>query len=78
GLLYSSMTVLFSLLIGSLTSFFVVKPIGENLWFFTYSFKLAPVLIIAPMLIALGVAIPALAYYVMGKETIVERLKNLS
>lgn len=78
GLLYSSMTVLFSLLIGSLTSFFVVKPIGENLWFFTYSFKLAPVLIIAPMLIVLGVAIPALAYYVMGKETIVERLKKLS
>lgn len=76
GLLYGSMTAVTALILSVLTGP-LAETVGSDLaWFFTYHFTVVPVLIVIPIFVALGVALPLICYRNMVKRTIVERLRE--
>ena len=49
----------------------------ENMfWFFSYHFTVAPILLLIPVFVLLGIVIPLRIYRSMAKATIVERLRE--
>lgn len=76
GLYYSLGTIFASVVFGTLFSVIIVKGISDGIWFFTYHFVMWPMLVIYPCLIILTVLIPALLYKLIGKTSIIERLRQ--
>ena len=76
GLYYAVGTILTSAVLGILFSVAVVRGISSGIWFFTYRFIMWPMLVIYPFLILLTVAIPALLYRKIAKDSIIERLRQ--
>ena len=76
GLYYAAGTVVTSVVLGVLSSVVVVRGISNGIWFFTYQFVMWPMLVIYPFLILLTVAIPALLYRKIAKDSIIERLRQ--
>lgn len=74
GLYYVLMTIIFSLLFGSLLSLTGVRALSGGIWFLNYRFVAAPMLVIFPFLVVLGILIPVLALRVHQKDSVVERL----
>ncbi len=54
----------------------IVRGISSGIWFFTYRFVMWPMLVIYPFLILLTVAIPALLYWRIAKDSIIERRRQ--
>ncbi|MGF7046982.1 putative ABC transport system permease protein [Paenibacillus sp. DS2015] len=76
GLFYALATILISLLLGVLFSYFIINGIASHLWFFSYTFVIAPLLLSYPILLILSVMIPFVVYRGVNKRTIVERLRE--
>ena len=76
GLYYVVGTSLVSILLVIISSVFIVKPISNIMWFFSYHFVVWPVLSILPVLLAIGVSIPLAVYALNDKLSIVEQLRN--
>ncbi|MDE7331070.1 MAG: FtsX-like permease family protein, partial [Lachnospiraceae bacterium] len=76
GLYYAVGTIITSAILGVLFSVVVVRGISSGIWFFTYQFVMWPMLVIYPFLILLTVAIPALLYRQIAKDSIIERLRQ--
>lgn len=76
GLIYAGTTVLFTISLGSLISYFAVEGIAHDIWFFSYHFTLTPVLICIPILLAIAILVPAAAHHSFVKQSVVERLRE--
>ena len=76
GLYYAAGTVVTSVVLGVLSSVVIVRGISNGIWFFTYQFVMWPMLVIYPFLILMTVAIPALLYRQIAKDSIMERLRQ--
>lgn len=76
GLYYAAATIILSLSLGSLFSVQVIGGIVSNMWFFSYRFVIVPLLCTYPALILLSLIIPHLAYKMIKKQSIVERLRE--
>lgn len=76
GTYYAIGTGVFSLVFGVVFSLLIVKSFCGLLWFFSYHFILWPLLIMLPLLFALGVIIPIISYSMSDKQSIVERLRE--
>lgn len=74
GLYYAIMTILASLIMGTLFSVILVRVISNSIWFCTYHFVILPMLIVYPFLIAVTMLIPILLYRQLAKSSIIERL----
>lgn len=74
GLYYVLLTIIFSLLFGSLLSLTGVRALAGGIWFLNYQFVAAPMLMIFPFLVVLGILVPVLAFRVHQKDSVVERL----
>lgn len=61
---------------GVLLSVVVVRGISGGIWFFIYQFVMWPMPVIYPFLILLIVAIPALVYRQIAKDSTIERLRK--
>lgn len=77
GIYYVLMTAVFSIIIGAVFSVAVVGGIVGTLWMFSYHFTLVPILVVCPILLVLGVLIPVAAYRSAGRQSIVERLREV-
>ncbi len=77
GLFYGGSTIVISLFVSILVGFFLIKPMENLLWFFKYQFTVIPILIVLPIFILFGIIIPLSAYKVAGKQSIVERLREV-
>lgn len=75
GLCYIGGTALFTLTLGSLLGYLLIYAIANQMWFFTYHFVIAPVLLVLPVLFVLAVLIPSVCYRQMKKQSVVERLR---
>ena len=73
---YIGGTALFTLTLGSLLGYVLVYAIANQMWFFTYHFVIAPVLLVLPVLFILAVLIPSVCYRQMNKQSVVERLRE--
>lgn len=77
GVYYSAMTVVASVILGILFSATVVGGIIGTLWMFSYHFTLVPIFIICPIMLFMGIVIPFIVYHSAGKQSIVERLREV-
>ena len=46
------------------------------MWFFTYRFRVLPLLLVIPVFVLLGILLPLLSYRNVEKQSIVERLRE--
>lgn len=77
GILYVAMTALFAVIGSIIGEQLVAKVLSGILWFFTYHFTIAPVLLILPIFFLMGCALPLVIYRAAAKQTLVERLREM-
>lgn len=75
GLYYTllALAVSFALTVG--LGFLIGNAVSDILWFFTYRFTITPILLLTPVFILLGAAIPLAVYRSVARFSIVERLR---
>lgn len=78
GVVYAVMTAVVVIVFSMGTSWFIVRPLCRGIWFFTYQFRLMPVILAIPAMLVLGAGVPACIHKVLGKQTIVERLRKMN
>lgn len=76
GLYYAAATIGFSLVFGCLVSVTVLKALAGGMWFMQYHFLILPMLIVFPVLLALGIVVPKAAMKFTKNESVVERLRR--
>lgn len=75
GNIYAFLTVLFSVTLGSVIGYWLIRAVAGQIWFFSYHFTLMPIGLCIPVLIILSCLIPYISYHSMSKISIVDRLK---
>lgn len=75
GCYYAALTAVSSILLSIGSSLFIVRPLCEQIWFFSFNFNFWPLVIILPLLFVLGALMPNIMYYTTKKQSIVERLR---
>lgn len=75
GIYYSAFTIGVSFILGCLFSQTVIKSLSEGMWFMSYQFLFWPMLILYPILLALGIIIPWLAYLPRKQLSMIEQLR---
>ncbi len=73
---YAIGTIILSFILCVLTSVFLLKPLLGNMWFMSYKFVIAPVVISWPFLILLAIILPIISIKFLLNETVVERLNE--
>lgn len=78
GIYYGLGTMLCSLVLGILFSVTALKALTGGLWFMQYHFTMLPMIPVFPILLVLGILIPALSFRFYGKESVVERIRKFN
>lgn len=73
---YALYTGIFSVLFSSIVSVLVVRPFGDEMFFFSWHFTLLPIALCAPILLAVVVLVPAVCHKSMNKASVVERMRK--
>ena len=76
GLYYTVFALLVSLAMTVVLGPLVSSAVEDVFWFFTYRLTVTPILVILPVFLTLGAAVPLLVYRSVAKHTIVERLRE--
>lgn len=76
GIGYVGISGIIGLAAGAPLSWIVLRAVNQVLAFFDYRFRLLPFLILIPVLMAVAVLTPVLAYRNLRKKSIVERLQE--
>lgn len=77
GLYYTALAGIISILLSILFSKVIVNTIASNLWFFSYKFTILPLIITIPILLVIGIILPATFLNVVTKQSVVERLREI-
>lgn len=75
GAIYGALSLLFGMVLSSIISVLMIRPLEHDLFFYTYKFTLLPIVVVLPFLILVMVLIPYIVYKRAMKETIIERLR---
>lgn len=75
GEYYSVLTAASSVMLSIVSSLFIIRPLGSQIWFMSYHFVYWPLVIIIPMLAVLGIFVPYITYCASDRQSIVERLR---
>jgi len=76
GLLYALGSIVLSLLLTVLAGPLLSRVLEGMFWFYSYRLTVTPILILLPVFVLLGTALPLLSYRGVAKQTIVERLRE--
>lgn len=76
GCLYGIFAILVALFLNMLLSPTLSGFIGNMFWFYSEKFTIIPILIVLPIFLAFGAAIPLISHHVMKKQTLVERIRT--
>ncbi len=76
GLMYAAGAVGCAAMVSLLWAPFAKKAMEGMFWFFTYRSTALPFLVVTPVFVFLGIAVPAGMYRLVTKRTIVERLRE--
>lgn len=76
GVLYTLGSLFITLLLSIASAPLVGKMLGSMFWFFTYRFTIAPILMIFPIFLLLGIVLPLISYHLMEKQSIVDRIRE--
>lgn len=76
GLLYACSCIILAIIISLIINPLLAIAFSSVLWFFTAHISIVPILLLAPVFILLGCAIPLLIYRLIARQSIVERLRD--
>lgn len=76
GLYYAGITIVTSLVMGSLFSLTVVRALSGGMWFMKYHFVIEPMFVVFPVLLVLGVVVPVIAGSSQRKVSLIERIRQ--
>ncbi len=76
GVLYTAMAIGLSLILSLLGGPALGSVMNSMFWFFTSRFTILPVVAVTPIFLILGAVLPLIAYQVVSKHSIVERLRE--
>lgn len=76
GLSYVVIAGVISFVAGSLLAYAVLHALNDIIMFFEYQFQTLPFLIMLPVLFAVAVITPVVSFGQLGKESVVERLRD--
>lgn len=76
GLLYTFAAIVISLILVVASEPFMGKMIEKMFWFFRFQYTICPVVLAALIFTVIGAGVPLVVYCVVGKQTIVERLRE--
>lgn len=76
GLYYTAGAGVVSLILGVFFSKVIIPGLTSGFWFFTYRFTLTPLLITIPVLLVIGLALPAVVLGSVTRQSVVERLRE--
>ena len=77
GLIYAFGSIVLSLLLTVLAGPLLSRVLEGMFWFYSYRLTVTPILILLPVFVLLGTALPLLSYRGVAKQTIVERLREV-
>ncbi len=75
GLCYTGLSFIFVLTIGNILTYLLVNSFSNQMWYFTYSLNILPILASIPVLLFFSIVIPTMCYNNMQKISVVDRLK---
>lgn len=76
GIFYTLSSVVMAIVISVILQVFAIDALASVLWFFTAQMTILPFVIILPIYILFGIAIPICCYHNLRKISIVERLRD--
>lgn len=76
GLYYTASAGVVSLILGMFFSKVIIPALTKGFWFFTYQFTLLPLLLTIPVLLVIGLLLPAVVLRSVTKQSVVERLRE--
>lgn len=76
GLYYTLAAVLTAIMLGIFMSLLFVRVIIGKMWFFTYRFTITPLLVVVPVLLVVGLLLPAIVVRTVERQSIVDRLRD--
>lgn len=76
GLYYALGAVVVSLLLNIIAGPLLSNVLASMFWFFTYRFTVLPILLVTPIFMALGIAVPLMVYRIVSIRSVVERLRE--
>ncbi len=76
GAWYGAASGLVSLMLGIILSLLAVRNLAGDIWFFSYHFTVLPLALTVPVLLAVGIVLPAVMLRTVEKQSVVERLRE--
>ncbi len=76
GVWYGAASGLVSLVLGVVLSLLAVRNLAGSLWFFSYHFTVLPLVLTVPVLLAVGILLPAVMLRSVERQSVVERLRE--
>lgn len=76
GICYAVLTGIVSLALGAILDVTAIRSIGSGFFFFTWHFRVTPILICLPFLAAVVFFVPTLCYKSMCRTSVVERMRR--
>lgn len=73
---YALYTGIFSVILSAAVSVLVVKPYGDEMFFFRWHFTLMPLALCLPVLLAVVLLVPAACHRSMNRVSVVERMRQ--
>ena len=74
--MYTFATIVISLVLVVASEPFMRKKKQKMFWFFRFQYTIGPVVLAALIFTVIGAGVPLVVYCVVGKQTIVERLRE--
>lgn len=74
GLFQTFGSLLFSTVLYIITASILKVALEAMFWFFSYQFTFTPIFVVIPVFVLLGVILPLIAYHIVARRSIVERL----
>ncbi|MBO4456648.1 MAG: FtsX-like permease family protein [Butyrivibrio sp.] len=74
GAIYGVLALIFGVIISVLFAAGPIRVMGEEMWFYSHSYTILPIVLAVPVVILLSISIPAVICKYISKETVVERL----
>lgn len=76
GLYYALGSVALCFLLSITAGPLLSKALSSIFWFFTYGFTVLPILLVAPIFMLLGIAVPLGVYRIVSRRSVVDRLRE--
>ena len=78
GAICATLAGITGIVLSSVFSVFVVRPIGGEMWYYAWKFTLLPVIVVFPLMLICAIIIPVIIYKKASAKSVVERMRLIS